>query len=604
MALTPAEKAAALDKYGVWPSLPAMAMETLEAGGDAPFLWSKPAGAEAFQPQTFAETRRRIIAFAHGLIDLGLEPGDRVLLASENRPEWLIADTAIMLAGGVTVPAYVTNGPDEHAYVLQDSGAVGIIVSGDKTAAAALSGAADADIRFSIAMDAGTGAAHAFEDVIQRHAHKTSPPETLSAIGRNDLSSLIYTSGTGGAPKGVMLSHRAIFANCKSALDLVFDLDEVKDPREEAFLSFLPLSHAYERTCGQFFPMSAGCQIYYAESIERLAGNLAETRPTIMTAVPRLYESLHGRITSGLRKESVLKQKLFGRAVELGRKRMETGGVGLFEMAEDALLERLVREKVRQRFGGRLKALISGGAPLNYDIGMFFSALGLRLLQGYGQTECAPVATCNRPASVDLATVGPKLLGVDVRIAEDGEILLAGDLLMDGYWNRPEDTAATIVDGWLHTGDVGEFDEAGRLKITDRKKDIIVNAGGDNVSPQRIEGVLSIEPEIDQAMVFGDKRPHLVALIVPGEEFSEAFAKEHGLERAALAEDPAFHAAIVAAVDRANGKLSSIERIRRFAFADEPFTTENGLMTPTMKIRRRYIVEAYKSRLDDLYGGR
>ncbi len=604
MALPEFEKRRLLARYDDWASLPAMALEMLAAGDDTPFLWTKASSDSPYASWSHDDVRRKILALAHGLIALGLKPGERVVLASENRPEWLIADTAVMLAGGVTVPAYVTNTVADHSYLLADSGAAGVIASGGKIAAAAIGAAKTAGVRFTIGFDADAGADHAFQTLVEAHGDAAMPPDTLARIGRNDLSSLIYTSGTGGAPKGVMLSHRAIFANCKSALDLVFELEDVDDPRDEAFLSFLPLSHAYERTAGQFFPMSAGCQIYYAEGVDRLARNLTEARPTIMTAVPRLYESLHAKILQGLKKEPEFKQRFFQRAIDLGRRRIEGGGLGMFEAVENAALDALVRTKVKERFGGRLKALISGGAPLNYDIGMFFSALGLRLLQGYGQTEAAPVVACNRPDTIDLATVGPKLLGVEIKLAEDGEILVAGDLLMDGYWGRPEETAATIRQGWLHTGDIGEFDDVGRLKITDRKKDIIVNAGGDNVSPQRIEGVLAVEEEIEQAVVYGDKRPHLVALVVPGEDFQRAWAEEHDVDLKALGDIAAFRAAIQAAVDRANARLSPIERIRRFAFADAPFTTENGLLTPTMKIRRRYILELYRDRLDALYGGR
>lgn len=604
MALSAADKAAALARYDHWQSLPAMALEMLAEGGDAPFLWRKDKGADAYVSMSHSEVRKKIITLAHGLIALGLKPGDRVLLASENRPEWLIADVAIMAAGGVTAPAYTTNSEADHAHLMTDSGAVGAVVSGGKVAETALAAAKSAGARFTVSLDDDAGADQSFNALVASHGDQTEPPATLADIGRDDLSSLIYTSGTGGAPKGVMLSHKAIFTNCKSALDLVFDLEDIDDPREEAFLSFLPLSHAYERTCGQFFPLSAGCQVYYAESIDRLAKNLTEARPTIMTAVPRLYESLHSRIVQGLKKESSLKQRFFQRAVELGAKKIETGGLGLFESVENGVLDKLVRTKVQERFGGRLKALISGGAPLNYDIGMFFAALGLRLLQGYGQTEAAPVVACNRPDSIDLSTVGPRLLGVDIKLAEDGEILVAGDLLMDGYWGRPEETAETIRDGWLYTGDVGEFDSAGRLKITDRKKDLIVNAGGDNISPQRVEGILAVEEEIEQAMVYGDKRPHLAALISPNEDFAKAWAAENGADPAALQDNEDFRAAIRAAIDRANEGLSSIERIRRFMLADAPFTTENGLLTPTMKIRRRYIMEQYGDRLDALYGDR
>lgn len=604
MSISVAAKAAALAKYDNWPSLPAMALDSLNADPDSPFLWTKPSPSADYAPITRGTVRTRILALATALVELGLKPGERVILAAENRPEWLIADVAIMAAGGVTVPTYTTNAEADHAYVIEDCGAVAAIVSGGAVAEAALPAAKKAGVRFTISFDADVGADHELEALITANADVETPPAPLAQIGRNDLSSLIYTSGTGGAPKGVMLSHRAIFANCKSALDLVFELEDIGDPREEAFLCFLPLSHAYERTAGQFFPLSAGCQIYYAEGVDKLSRNLTEARPTIMTAVPRLYEALHGRITQGLKRESSLKQRFFARAVQLGTKRIEQGALGLFEIAENGALEIMVRSKVQERFGGRLKAMISGGAPLNYDIGMFFASLGLRVLQGYGQTEAAPVIACNRPATVDLATVGPALHGVEIRLADDGEILVAGDLLMDGYWNRPEETAETIRDGWLYTGDVGEFDETGRLKITDRKKDIIVNAGGDNISPQRVEGALSVEAEIEQAMVYGDRRPHLTALIVPGETFAAEWAAEHGVEPAALADNADFRAAISAALDRANKRLSSIERVRRFAIADAAFTTENGLLTPTMKIRRRFITEQYKDRLDALYGGR
>ena len=289
------------------------------------------------------------------------------------------------------------------------------------------------------------------------------------------------------------------------------------------------------------------------------------------------------------------------RAVELGRKKVEIGRLNISETVQDSLLNKLVRRKVQKRFGGQLKALISGGAPLNYDIGMFFAGLGLRLLQGYGQTEAAPVISCNRPDSIDLATVGPKLLGVELKIATDGEILVAGDLLMDGYWNRPAETAETIKDGWLHTGDIGELDSLGRLKITDRKKDLIVNAGGDNISPQRVEGILVLHEAIDQAMVFGDRHPHLVALICPSSDFCEQWAKSHDVELSKLQENDQFRQVISEAVDQANQQLSPIERIRRFTFASEPFTIENGLMTPTMKIRRRFITDLYRNQLEALY---
>ncbi|MBL4690758.1 MAG: AMP-binding protein, partial [Rhodospirillales bacterium] len=354
----------------------------------------------------------------------------------------------------------------------------------------------------------------------------------------------------------------------------------------------LPLSHSYEHMAGQFFPMSIGAEIYYAQGIETLAANMIEARPTIMTAVPRLYETLHQRITMGVRKSGGAKEKLFNKAVELGARRFQDpGSLSLKERLVNWALDNLVRNKVRARFGGRLKALVSGGAPLNPDIGLFFTALGLRILQGYGQTETSPSVSVNAPSDMKLHTVGPPLKGVEVEIADDGEILVRGDLVMLGYWNNEQATADTIRDGWVHTGDIGLIDEDGHLRITDRKKDIIVNSGGDNISPQRVEGILTIEPEIAQAIVYGDKHSHLVALLVPDADWL-----------AGLEGDETAESALAPVLDRVNKSLSNIESVRRFILADEPFTTENGLMTPTMKIRRYKIKEVYGEALEALYG--
>jgi long-chain acyl-CoA synthetase len=351
--------------------------------------------------------------------------------------------------------------------------------------------------------------------------------------------------------------------------------------------------------------MSLGAQIYYAEGVETLATNMREARPTIMTAVPRLYETMHGRILRGVHKAGGVKEKLFRKALELGTRRYQrAGGLSPGQRLIDAVLDKLVRDKVRAGFGGRLKALVSGGAPLNADIGLFFTALGLCILQGYGQTEAAPVVTANRPNKVKIHTVGPPLPGVQVKIAADGEILVRGELVMQGYWRDPEATAEAIRDGWLHTGDVGVIDSDGYLTITDRKKDIIVCSGGDNVSPQRIEGMLTLEPEIAQAMVYGDRRPHLVGLLVPDTVWMKTWAKDHKkpAELQALAGDKAFLHALDAAVKRVNGRLSKLERVRRCAVADGPFTIENAQMTPTLKIRRHKIKDVYGERLEALYG--
>jgi long-chain acyl-CoA synthetase len=424
--------------------------------------------------------------------------------------------------------------------------------------------------------------------------------ERIALLKRSDPCCFIYTSGTGGTPKGVVLTHGSILSNLGGCERLLAEFGL----GEEVFLSFLPLSHSYEHTAGQFLPVSLGAQIYYAESVDRLLDNLAEARPTLMLAVPRLYEVMHQRITRATEKSSGLRRRLFELAVALGRQRYERPrSLSLLQRLQDVVVERLVRDKVRRRFGGRLKAMISGGAALNTEIGLFFTALGIRLLQGYGQTETSPIVSVNPPHKVKLHTVGPPLDGTEVAIAADGEILVRGESVMQGYWRDPAASAAAIRDGWLHTGDIGTLDEDGYLQITDRKKDIIVVSGGDNISPARIEGFLCLEPEIGQAMVYGDKRPHLVALLVPEAEFLARWSRGAGKagDLSALAEDADLLRALGAAVDRVNVKLSPIERIRRFAVAPEPFTTDNAMLTPSLKIRRHVIRERYGDMLARLY---
>lgn len=574
--------------------------------GDGPFLWNKRDG--AYRSKSWAETRAEVGKLARCLAGLGVEPGDRVALVAENRPEWCVADLAVMSAGAVTVPAYTTNGPDDHAYILQHSGAKGVILSGKAVAKRLMPALQRSpDIRFAVFMDSIEGAGEApvtalsWADALSRGERAPEVADRGAALAPDDLACLIYTSGTGGRPKGVMLSHRNILANAAGVLTLL----ERLELGEELFLSFLPLSHSYEHTVGQCLPIVLGAQIYYAEGAETLSANLVEVRPTILPCVPRLFEVLRQRILSGVEREGGVKARLFHAAVDLGARRYREGGKLPPHLAlADLALDRLVRAKVRERFGGRLKAMVSGGAPLNYDIGLFFTALGLPLIQGYGQTESAPVVSVNPPWRSKLDTVGPPLTGVEVRIAEDGEILVRGDLVMRGYWDDPEATAAALKDGWLHTGDVGELDADGYLRITDRKKDIIVNSGGDNIAPQRVEGILLLEPEIGQALVYGDRRPNLVALVVPHAEFVKRYAREHGVtaDGAALAADPAFKDAIGEAVARANKGLSAIERVRRSHVLPEPFTVENGMMTPTLKLRRHLIIKTYQDAIDGLYG--
>lgn len=587
-----------------WPNLATMFFEQAATYREQPFLWKKRDG--VYESLTWSDANARAIALARGLLSLGVQSGDRIVLVSENRPAWPIADIAIMAAGGITTPAYTTNTPADHRHVLTDSGARGAIVSTTKLAEKVLSGADGLDhVEFVIVMEDlpkhnGGPKVLRMADILETgQARHENVYKMAEQIDRSDTACIIYTSGTGGTPKGVMLSHGSILHNCAGAVDALLDLKLER----EIFLSFLPLSHSYEHTAGQFFPIAIGGEIYYAEGVESLSANMLEARPTIMTAVPRLYEVLHQRIILGVEKSGGLKKAMFERTLALGKKRYHDGKLGLVDCAQDRVLDKLVRDKVRGRFGGRLKALVSGGAPLNPDIGLFFTALGLRILQGYGQTESAPVISVNRAPDARLHTVGRPLPDTEVRIADDGEICVRGELVIQGYWNNEDATNEAIKDGWLLTGDVGDFDDNGHLMITDRKKDIIVNSGGDNIAPQRVEGILIAEPEFSQAMVYGDKRPNLVAVVVPDEgwltEWKRANKKKGDL--ADLAKDKELHNALAPAFGRVNKSLSNIEKVRRFIIASEPFSVDNEQLTPTMKVRRHVVKAVYGDRLEALY---
>jgi long-chain acyl-CoA synthetase len=572
-------------------SLPAMFFAEATRLADKPFLWTKAQG--CYRPMSWGEIAEAVRRLAAGLCSLGIMRGDRVALVAENRPEWVVADLAIMAAGAVTVPAYTSNGTDDHRHLFADSAAAAVIVSKPALAARVLAAANQvASVHTVIAIEGAAGQASSvdllsWDEVLARGgAADGDIAERVAALEPDDTACLIYTSGTGGTPKGVMTTHRNILANCRGAYRVL----ELLGLGEEVFLSFLPLSHSYEHTAGLMFPISIGAQIYFAEGADALAANMLEVRPTIMTAVPRLYEILHQRIRHAVEHETRLKRRLFEEAVAIGHKRVIGERLRASERALDPLLDRLVRAKLRRRFGGRLKAMVSGGAPLNPDIGAFFLALGITLLQGYGQTEAAPVIACNPPGRVKIDTVGPPLDGVSVRLAEDGELLVRGDNVMKGYWNDPAGTARALADGWLHTGDVGLIDADGYIRITERKRDFIKNSGGEMISPARVEGYLTLEPGIAQAMVSGDRRPYLVAVIVP----DPALVKDGA--------DP--QKTVAAAVARVNRALSPAERVRRFTLAAEPFTIANGQLTPTLKIRRHAIREVYGAALDRLYDGK
>ena len=570
-----------VDSYPTWPNLAAMMFGLARAWPDKPLLRAFRDG--RWDSVTWGEFGRRAASCARQLRAAGVAAGDRVVIAAENRPEYPIAETALLAIRAVPVPAYTTNTVADHAHILRDSGARSAIVStavlaGKLREAGRQAGGLD----LLIVMDGPGEAAGGSPRLLAWSAlvADTAPSDDIAleaaGIPPTALACLIYTSGTGGAPKGVMLPHRSILSNCRGAFELLRPL-RLKD---EVYLSYLPASHSYEHTVGQFFLPSIGTEIVYARGVEHLAADLLTVRPTIMTVVPRVLEVIRSRVLTQMARQTPLRQRLFQRAMEIGLKRLDATPLTLAERLLDPLLDRLVRAKVRARFGGRLVAACSGGARLEPEVGRFFLALGLKILQGYGQTEAGPIISANPPDAIRIDTVGRVLDGVDLRIAGDGEILVSGDLVMDGYWGRPDETAAVIHDGWLHTGDVGELDDAGYLRITDRKKDLIVLSGGENVSPAKVEGMLMAEPEIAQAVVAGDGRAGLTALVVPADGYDDV--------------------AVALAVNRTNHRLSVTERIRKHAIVPA-FTMDNGLLTPTQKIRRMLVIRANAQTLAALH---
>lgn len=569
---------------GGWPTLPAMMLSRAAEWADRPLFRHWQGG--GWQPLRWGDFALQVASLAAFLRTRGVAPGDRVMLVSENRPEFPIADTAIMAIGAITVPTYTTNLAGDHAHILRDCGARAAIVSSRRLAervleGAALAGGLDLLVCLEEPPQAAGLAGHTWAEALAMPGDVAMLRAEAENAAPDSLACLIYTSGTGGLPKGVMLPHRALLANRAGVLPLARRLGLAGKP----YLSFLPLSHSYEHTVGGFLLPSIGMEVVYSRGADRLTQELAEVRPAVITAVPRLFEVLRGRILAGLEKESAFRRALFDRTVALGLRRLDGPALGLLDRLQDAVLDRLVREKTRARFGGRLQAMVSGGARLDPDLSGFFMALGLPVLQGYGQTEAGPVVSVNLPWANRRHTVGPPLEGVECRIAEDGEVLIRGDLVMTGYWNNAEATAAALKPPpgesgpWLHTGDVGVIED-GYLRITDRKRDFIKTLGGDMVSPAKIESLLMAEPEVHQALVAGEGRPALVALIVPAE----------GMEERASA-----------AVQRVNARLPTIERIRHWSLT-EPFTIENGLLTPTMKVKRRVAIEERRAAIEAMWG--
>ena len=526
---------------------------------------------------TWAEVEIKVKALSEYL-KKGLSKGDRCVLLSENRPEWLIADLAIMNAGGVTVPLFTTYSEKDYEYIIKDCDPKICIVSND-VQLQKIKKFVSKKIKI-LSIDNISNEIENIESVFLKYKKKESLEARFNfnqEIHREDLACIIYTSGTTGNPKGVMLSHGGILSNCEGAQEILKSLVKKDKP---VFLTWLPLSHSYEHTV-QYVQISLGAKVFYAESLEKLLLNMSIAKPTIMTAVPRFYQNLFIKISNNFSKQKGLKKKLIENTILFGTKILKNERLSLRQKIINFICEVTVRKKIKKQFGGKLKAFVSGGGALDQKIGEFLNSVGLPTLQGYGLTETSPVVSCNIPGKIKIETVGPPFKTNQVKIAHDGEILVKGENVMLGYWNKKKETEDIIIDGWLHTGDIGEITKDGNLKITDRKKEIIVNLGGDNISPSKIENLLCLNEKIKQSYVYGDKKTFLVALIV-----SESLENKNEIE---------------IYLEKLNKNLASVEKVKKFKLIDDEFTIENGMLTPTLKLKRKKILEKYKEDLEKLY---
>ena len=575
-------------------SLPQVFFTQAKVHGARKFIWNK--HHDRWIGLSYQEVAQQVRDIASGLIARGINAGDRVVIISENRLEWVVADLAIMAIGGISVPAFISNTTDDHLHILEDSQAVAVICSSKRLAAIAEPAAEQSPYCRLMVMVEKSQTIHqpaglaviAWQQLMKDGTNYAVDIDArIRKIKKDDTACLIYTSGSDSQPKGVMLTHRSMLHNIFAAQDRFQSLNL----EQEVFLSLLPLSHAYEHTTGLYLPILLASEIYHLTAPDQLAQALKDVRPTMMTTVPRLCEVLHDRMHQSINNASGLEQRLAQLTLRLGHARANQTRLPILQMITDHILTFLVRRKIRDHFGGRLKVMVSGGAALPPRVGRFFLAMGLPLTQGYGQTEASPVISVNPLDNNRIASVGTPLEGVELKLAASGELLVRGDLVMKGYWGRPQETAKVIKNGWLHTGDLAEIDDDGYISIIGRSKDIIVNSGGENISPMRVEARLSGQPNIAQAMVDGDRRPWLAAVIAPSEEC---------LQRAGGRRDKII-SLIQNDIDTANARLTTSERIRRFVLAEDGFTIENKRLTPTLKIRRHIIRRDFRDQIDRLY---
>jgi long-chain acyl-CoA synthetase len=579
---------------------------------DKPLMKRKVEG--KYKGVSYSEFKKETDGFAFGFAALGLKAGDKVAIISENRPEWVYSDMAILNLGGIDIPIYPSLTADSIEFILTNSDSRGVIVS-NKFQLNKILKIRDKlkNLQFTIVMNESdmlndVSALYTFRDIQEMgEIFKTNHPNYVSEsrknINEDDLCTIIYTSGTTGEPKGVMLTHKNILSNVRAALNS-FPIDD-----KDTFLSFLPLCHIFERMAGYYTCFTAGSTLCFAESIETVSQNLLEAKPTLMMTVPRLFERMHSRIIKNVSSESSLRQKIFYWAIDIGRKYVASKKYGKLSpiiTTQNKLADRLVFKKIKEKTGGNLRFFISGGAALSKELGEFFDAIGISILEGYGLTESSPVIAANRIDDYKFGTVGKPLPGVEVKIAPDGEILARGDNIMQGYYKNKKETDAAIKDRWLHTGDIGEFDKDGFLNITDRKKHLFKTTAGKYIAPTPIENLFSASEFVDQFVLIGDKRMFLTALIVPDYEAIKEYADSHRIpynNLDDLVKKKEIYDLFEKELTKFQKKLANYEKVRKFALLEKPFTLETGEITPSLKIKRKIVEEKYSHLIDEMYRG-
>ncbi|MDD5448734.1 MAG: long-chain fatty acid--CoA ligase [Actinomycetota bacterium] len=589
-------------------TIPEMIKNRVQKYGDRQMMYVKRGG--EWRKITWNEFWSKVKRLGLGMISLGIKPQDRVAIFSDNSPEWQMTDIAVLSIGAIDVPLYSTITPKQAEYILSDSGArICFVGSEDHLRRVEEVWGNLPELMKVVTMD-GTKSENpnviTFEELMEIGDKYEKPEEfdeRMKALKPDDLCSFVYTSGTTGNPKGAMLTHNNFLSNVKACSEIIHVTDE------DVCLSYLPLSHVLERMSGYYSSLYNGATIYHATSIDTILPELSEVRPHFMVSVPRLYEKFYAGVLANVESQSPFKQRVFNWAVRIGREvsklKVEHKPIPLWLKLRYRIANKLVFKQIYELMGGRLKFFISGGGPLAKEIAEFFHSLGITIIEGYGLTETSPVTNVNRPDELKFGSVGRPIPGVEIKIAEDGEILVRGPNVMKGYWNRPEETAEAIdEEGWFYTGDIGYVDEDGYLHITDRKKDIIVTAGGKNIAPQNIENTLITCKYIEQVCVIGDKRKYLSALIVPNFEELEKWAKANGIEYKSteeLVEDQRTYDLIKGEIDNLLKDFDRHEQIVKFLLLTEEMTIASGLLTPTLKVRRRQVAETFADDIEKLY---